>query len=106
MNGRAGEAVTASRVGIASDASAASCIGCAGYHVHDLTDERRFLLPFDLDLNADVPDHARPAPFGFDELRVQPHARSDRHGIGEADLLRPVVEAHNGVADGDNLAHE
>src|SRR5919197_4042479 len=57
----------------------ASGIGRPGGHVDDFADQRRLLFALDLDLDADAPDHARAAPLGADELRVQAHARSRGH---------------------------
>src|SRR6266851_4289817 len=84
----------------------ASGIGCSCRHVDDLTDERRLLLAFDLDSDADVPDDARPAPLRTQELPVQADARARRHRAREADLLGPVVDAHDCVADRYDLAQQ
>src|SRR5919201_2157139 len=82
----------------------ASGIGHSGGHVDDLADEGRLLPALDLDLDADGPDHARTAPLGVDELRVQADARSGRDRAREADLLGAVVDAHHRVAHRDHLA--
>src|SRR5438128_8074919 len=66
----------------------------SGCHVDDLADERRLLLALDLDLDADVPDHAWPASLGAEQLSVQADARARWHGARETSLLRPVVDAH------------
>src|SRR6266849_7961979 len=84
----------------------ASGIRGSGCHVDDLADERRLLLALDLDLDADVPDHAWPASLGAKQLRVQADARARRHGACETSLLRPVVDAHDGVADRHDLAEQ
>src|SRR5436309_3183213 len=64
----------------------ASGIGRSRRHVDDLTDERGLLLALDLDLDADVPDDARPPPLRPKEPPVQPDTRARRHGAGEANL--------------------
>src|SRR6266511_2132777 len=84
----------------------ASGIGRSRGHVDDFADERRLFLALDLDLNADVPDDARPAPLGTKELPVQTHARARRYGAREANLLRAVVDAHDRVANGYDLAEQ
>src|SRR6478735_8656120 len=70
----------------------ASGIGCPRRHEDHFADERGLLLALDLDLDADVPDHAGAAPFAAQELRVQAHARARRHGAREANLLGSVVD--------------
>src|SRR6266498_913851 len=93
------EPLPARPIGVRAAATmTASGIGSPGSHVHDLADERRLLLALDLDLDADVPDHARPTPLCLEQLRVRAHARADRHGAREADLLRAVVDAHHRIA--------
>src|SRR2546427_10616448 len=82
----------------------ASRIGRSRSHIDDLTDERGFFLALDLDLDADIPDDARPAPLGAKQLPVQADARAGGHGAREANLLRPVVHAHDRVADRYELA--
>src|SRR6266851_7028185 len=62
----------------------ASGIRCSRRHVDDLADERRFLLALDLDLDADVPDHARPAPLRAKKSPVQADARARRYRAREA----------------------
>src|SRR4051812_39228826 len=93
------EPLCARPIGVRAAATmTASGIGRSGDHVHDLADERRLLLAVDLDLDADVPDHAGAAALRLQQLRVRAHARADRDGVREADLLRAVVDAHHGVA--------
>src|SRR5262245_9646608 len=84
----------------------ASGTGCACRHVDDLTDEGGLLPSLDLDLHADRPHDTRPSALGPHELGVQAHARAGRHRAREADLLGPVVDAHDGVGDGDDLAQQ
>src|SRR5712692_6717815 len=84
----------------------ASGIRCSRRHVDDLADERGLLLALDLDLDADVPDHARPAPLRAKKSPVQADARARRYRAREANLLRAVIDAHDRVADRHDLAEQ
>src|SRR4051794_15781390 len=64
----------------------ASGTGRSCRQIDDLAHERGLLLTLDLDLNADIPDDARPPALGAKELPVQAHARARRHRAREPDL--------------------
>src|SRR5207247_7978525 len=69
----------------------ASGTGSSRRHVDDLADEGGFLLALDLHLDADRPDHARPAPLRPRELGAQTNARAHGHRARDPHLLGPVV---------------